>query len=62
MVTFDRSRPTVAAQAVGLGQGAIDLALDYALRRHAFGQPLLGHEGIQFKLAGWRRRSRPPGR
>jgi alkylation response protein AidB-like acyl-CoA dehydrogenase len=51
MATFDRSRPTVAAQAVGLGQGAIDLAVDYALRRHAFGEPLLSHQGIQFKLA-----------
>src|SRR5215211_6253073 len=51
MATFDRSRPTVAAQAVGLGQGAIDLATDYALRRHAFGKPLLDHQGIQFKLA-----------
>src|SRR5690349_5485490 len=51
MATFDRSRPTVAAQAVGLGQGAIDLAVDYAVRRHAFGEPLLGHQGIQFKLA-----------
>ncbi len=52
MMTFDRSRPTVAAQAVGVGQGATDLALDYATRRHAFGKPLIGHEGIQFKLAG----------
>src|SRR3954464_6555865 len=51
MATFDRSRPTVAARAGGLGQGAIDLAVDYALRRHAFGEPLLGHQGIQFKLA-----------
>src|SRR3954468_5998120 len=51
MATFDRSRPTVAAQAVGVGQGAIELAADYALRRHAFGKPLLGHQGIQFKLA-----------
>src|SRR3954452_16269836 len=51
MATFDRSRPTVAAQAVGLGQGAIDLAVDYATRRYAFGEPLLGHQGIQFKLA-----------
>src|SRR3954466_14229869 len=33
MATFHRSRPTVAAQAVGLAQGAIDLALDYATRR-----------------------------
>jgi alkylation response protein AidB-like acyl-CoA dehydrogenase len=51
MATFDRSRPTVAAQAVGLGQGAIDLAVDYAVRRHAFGEPLLAHQGLQFKLA-----------
>ena len=51
MATFDRSRPTVAAQAVGLGQGAIDLAVDYAARRHTFGQPLLSHQGMQFKLA-----------
>src|SRR3954464_2519449 len=51
MATFDRSRPTVAAQAVGLGQGAIALAVDYGLRRHAFGAPLMGTQGIQFKLA-----------
>ena len=52
MMTFDRSRPAVAAQAVGVGQGATDLALDYSTRRHTFGQPLLQHEGVQFKLAG----------
>jgi alkylation response protein AidB-like acyl-CoA dehydrogenase len=52
MLTFDRSRPVVAAQAVGLAQGAIDLAVDYAMRRHTFGKPLLEHQGIQFKLAG----------
>ncbi|HSP38549.1 MAG TPA: acyl-CoA dehydrogenase family protein [Frankiaceae bacterium] len=52
MQTFDRSRPVVAAQAVGLAQGAIDLAVDYAIRRHTFGRPLMEHQGIQFKLAG----------
>jgi alkylation response protein AidB-like acyl-CoA dehydrogenase len=52
MMTFDRSRPTVAAQAVGIAQGAIDLALDYATRRVVFGQPLLEHPGVQLKLAG----------
>jgi alkylation response protein AidB-like acyl-CoA dehydrogenase len=51
MMTFDRSRPGVASQGVGIAQGAIDLALDYALRRHAFGKPLVDHQGIQFKLA-----------
>lgn len=52
MLAFDRSRLTVAAQAVGVAQGAIDLALDYALRRHTFGVPIAQHQGIQFKLAG----------
>src|SRR3954451_3535832 len=52
MATFDRSRPTVAAQAVGIGQGAIERAADYPLRPHASGKPLLDHQGIQFKLAG----------
>src|SRR5215208_1642356 len=52
MQTFDRSRPTVAAQAVGVGQGAIDLALDYAAKRETMGETLLEHQGIQFKLAG----------
>jgi alkylation response protein AidB-like acyl-CoA dehydrogenase len=52
MTTFDHSRPTVAAQSFGVGQGAIDLALDYAVRRQTFGRPLFAREGIQFKLAG----------
>ena len=52
MMTFDRSRPAVAAQSVGVAQGAVDLALDYALRRETFGQPIFNHQGIQFKLAG----------
>ncbi len=51
MMTFDRSRFIVAAQAVGIAQGAIDLALDYAMRRKTMGKALMGHQGIQFKLA-----------
>lgn len=51
MLAFDRSRPVVAAQAVGVGQGAIDLALDYATQRQTFGRALVEHEGMQFKLA-----------
>ena len=51
MRTFDCSRPTVAAQAVGVAQGAVDLALEYAMRRETFGKKLIEHEGIQFKLA-----------
>jgi alkylation response protein AidB-like acyl-CoA dehydrogenase len=52
MRTFDHSRPTVASQSVGVAQGAVDLALDYAVRRYSFGEPLFNHEGIEFKLAG----------
>jgi alkylation response protein AidB-like acyl-CoA dehydrogenase len=52
MRTFDRSRPTVAAQSVGLAQGAVDLALDYAVRRHTFGEPLIAHQAVSFALAG----------
>jgi alkylation response protein AidB-like acyl-CoA dehydrogenase len=51
MRTFDHSRPTVASQSVGVAQGAVDLALDYALRRHAFGEALFNHQSIEFKLA-----------
>ena len=51
MQTFDASRPAVASQAVGLGQGAVDLALDYARRRSTFGKPLIEHQGMQLKLA-----------
>jgi len=51
MQVFDASRPCVAAQAVGIAQGAVDLAVDYATRRQVFGRPLATHEGIQMKLA-----------
>jgi len=51
MRTFDHSRPPVASQSVGVAQGAVDLALDYALRRYSFGEPLFNHQAIEFKLA-----------
>lgn len=51
MKTFDMSRPGVAAQAVGIGQGAIDLAVKYAGERKQFGKPISSFQGIQFMLA-----------
>jgi len=51
MKTLDKSRPGVAAQALGIAQGAFDLALDYARKRIQFGQPIASHQGIQFMLA-----------
>jgi len=49
--TLDRSRPGVAAQALGIAQGALDLAVDYARKRIQFGQPISAFQAIQHKLA-----------
>jgi alkylation response protein AidB-like acyl-CoA dehydrogenase len=49
--TLERSRLGAAAQAVGIAQGAIDCAVDYARERIAFGAPIIDLQGIQFKLA-----------
>lgn len=51
MKTFDMSRPGVAAQAVGIAQGALDLAVDYAKERVQFGKSISSFQGIQWMLA-----------
>ncbi|MCH7761004.1 acyl-CoA dehydrogenase family protein [candidate division TA06 bacterium] len=51
MMTLDKARPGVAAQAVGLAQGALDLAVEYTKKRQQFGQPIASFQGIQFMLA-----------
>ena len=51
MMTLDRARPGVASQAVGLAQGALDLALDWANQRKQFGQSIASFQALQFKLA-----------
>jgi alkylation response protein AidB-like acyl-CoA dehydrogenase len=51
MRTFDTSRPGVAAQAVGIAQGALDEAVAYARQRVQFGKPIISFQGIQFMLA-----------
>src|SRR6201997_2523915 len=51
MATLDRSRLGVAAQALGIAQGATDYAAAYARDRKQFGQPINAFQGIQFKLA-----------
>jgi alkylation response protein AidB-like acyl-CoA dehydrogenase len=51
MHTLDRSRPSIAAQAVGLAQAAIDHAVDYVTQRQAFGKPIAEFQGLQFMLA-----------
>ena len=51
MRTFDASRPGVAAQALGIAQGALDLAVDYAIGRRQFGAPVASFQGLRFLLA-----------
>jgi alkylation response protein AidB-like acyl-CoA dehydrogenase len=51
MHTLDRSRPGIAAQAVGIAQGAIDEAGAYMKERQAFGQAIAELQGLRFMLA-----------
>jgi alkylation response protein AidB-like acyl-CoA dehydrogenase len=51
MKTLDHTRVTIAAQAVGVAQGALDLALAYAKERPQFGQRIADFQGMQFLLA-----------
>ncbi len=51
MSTLNLSRPAVGAQAVGIAQGALDFAVEYAWKRVQFGQKLADFEGVQFMVA-----------
>jgi len=54
MSTFDVSRPTVAAQALGIARAAYEYALEYAGEREAFGRPIIENQSIAFALADLR--------
>ena len=51
MEFFNHTRPRVAAQAVGMAQGAFELALNYVKQRKQFGQPIAAFQHTQFKIA-----------
>jgi len=51
MRSFNRSRPVIGARAVGLAQGALDYAINYAKQREAFGSPIASFQAIQFMIA-----------
>ena len=51
MATLDHTRITIGAQAVGVAQGALDVAVAYAKDRVQFGKPISTFQGMQFKLA-----------
>ncbi|MEC1716980.1 acyl-CoA dehydrogenase family protein [Schinkia azotoformans] len=51
MKTFDKSRPTVGAQALGIAQGALDASLSYIAEREQFGKKIGSFQGVQFMVA-----------
>jgi alkylation response protein AidB-like acyl-CoA dehydrogenase len=51
LATLDRTRPGIGAQALGIAQGALDFAVQYAKQRVQFGKPIIENQGIQFMLA-----------
>ena len=51
MKTFEMTRPSVAAQAVGIARAAFEFARDYAKEREQFGRPIIDNQGVAFKLA-----------
>ncbi|MBZ5738098.1 acyl-CoA dehydrogenase family protein [Nocardioides mangrovi] len=51
MATFERTRPAVGAQAIGIARAAYEVALDYAKTREQFGKPIIENQAIAFKLA-----------
>lgn len=51
MRTLDHTRVTIAAQAIGIAQGALDFAIGYVKERRQFGKPVADFQGIQFMIA-----------
>ncbi|HTA10533.1 MAG TPA: acyl-CoA dehydrogenase family protein, partial [Streptosporangiaceae bacterium] len=51
MKTFEQSRPTVAAMAVGVARAALEFATEYATQRVQFGRPIGQNQGVAFMLA-----------
>ncbi len=51
MKTLDFTRPCVAAQALGIAQGALDYAVAYAKERQQFGKPIISFQGLNWMLA-----------
>ncbi len=51
LATLDHTRITIAAQALGIAQGALDYAVGYVKERRQFGKPIADFQGVQFMLA-----------
>ena len=61
MKTFEASRPTVAAMAVGVARAAYEYARDYSTTRIQFGKPIGQNQGSRSCSPTWPRRSTRPG-
>lgn len=55
MQTLDGGRNGIAAQAVGIAQGALDASVEYARERHQFGKPIAVQQGLALNLQIWQR-------
>lgn len=51
LATLDHTRPTIGAQAIGIAQGALDVAIGYVKERKQFGKPLAAFQALQFMIA-----------
>ncbi|GAA3130473.1 MULTISPECIES: acyl-CoA dehydrogenase family protein [Nonomuraea] len=51
LATLDHTRVTIAAQALGIAQGALDFAIGYVKERKQFGRPIADFQGLQFMIA-----------
>jgi len=51
LTTLDRTRPGIGAQALGIAQGALDFAVNYAKQRVQFGKPIIENQALNFMLA-----------
>ena len=51
MQTFEATRPSVGAQAIGIARAAYEYALGYAKERSQFGRPIIENQAIAFTLA-----------
>ena len=50
METLDASRPTIAAQGLGIAEAALEYAIKYADERHQFGKPIIDFQGLEFLI------------
>ena len=51
LITYDRSRISVAVQGIGIAQAVFEKTFNYSLNRYTFGQSIISYQGVSFKIA-----------